>query len=88
MHNSLEFQSSSSSSNDYWDEGGEKGMFIVYTFVLRLYDIHRERETRRERERLYTDAKHRNSNDVASFFVPHAPPHHHRLVRLRGCVGK
>jgi hypothetical protein len=59
MHNSLEFQSSSSSSNDYWDEGGEKGMFIVYTFVLRLYDVHRERETRRERERLYTDAKHR-----------------------------
>jgi hypothetical protein len=46
MHNSLEFQSSSS-SNDCSDEGGEKGMFIMYTFVLRLYDAQKERERER-----------------------------------------
>ena len=43
MHNSLEFQSSSS-SKDYWDEGGEKGTFIMYTFVLRFYDEYGERD--------------------------------------------
>ena len=63
-------------------------MFIVYTFVLRLYGVQKEKE--REHKRLYTNVKHRNSNDVASFSVPHAPSHHHhhRLVGVRGCVGK
>ncbi len=53
-------------------------MFIVYTFVLRLYDVQRrerERERERESERLYTDVQYRNSNDVASFSVPSTPLH-------------
>jgi hypothetical protein len=60
--------------------GGRRGMFIVYMFVLRLYDDNDGEGRERERERdarprtsLYTNAERRNSNDVASFCVPSTP---------------
>ena len=93
MHNSLEFQSSSPppslsspSANDYLEREREKRneMFIMYTFVLRLCTVERERT--RARAHSFMVTQHSNSNDVASFSVPHVPPHHRLCLSTRICA--
>ena len=57
----------------------EKGMFSMYTFALRRKTSARAHK----RERLRTDRMHRNSNNVASFSVPNAPPSARRFVWVK-----